>query len=106
MPSSSPASPHRTQIEAAGAAINIPIILGNLKPALQDRAWLARQGVRVCLQGHQPIAAAARAVYETMKALRDGTPPDQLAGVPGDDFMRRITRDAQWKGWAKAWLGG
>jgi oxaloacetate decarboxylase len=96
----------REQIEAAGAAVKCPIILGNLKPALQDRGWLAKNGVRICLQGHQPIAAAARAVYDTMKALKDGTPPDALQGLPGEDFMKRVTRDAQYKAWAKEFLGG
>jgi oxaloacetate decarboxylase len=96
----------RAEIEAAAAAVTCPIILGNLKPGVADRAFLAKNGVRVCLQGHQPIAAAARAVYDTMKALRDGTPPDKLAGLPPDDFMKRITRDARYKGWMRDFLGG
>lgn len=96
----------REQIEAAGAAVRCPIILGNLTPALQDRAWLARNRVRVCLQGHQPIAAAARAIYNTMKALKDGTSPDALQGLPSEDFMKRVTRDAQYKAWSQEFLGG
>jgi oxaloacetate decarboxylase len=96
----------RAEIEAAAAAVRCPIILGSIKPGTADRAWLGAHGVRVSLLGHQPIAAAARAVYDTMKALRDGTSPDALAGLPDPEFMRRVTRDAQYKAWTKEFLGG
>ena len=40
-----------------------------------DRSRLsqASQRVRIALQGHAPFAAATQAVYETLKALREGT---------------------------------
>ena len=31
--------------------------------------------VRVALQGHAPFSAAVQAVYNTLKALRDGAKP-------------------------------
>ena len=96
----------RADIAAAAAAVKLPLILGNVRGELADRAWLAGQRVRVCLQGHQPIMAAMRAVYDTMKALRDGTPPDEVAGMASDELMRRVTRDAQYKQWTKDFLGG
>jgi carboxyvinyl-carboxyphosphonate phosphorylmutase len=96
----------RAEIEAAHAAVTCPIILGNLTPALGDRAALAALGVRVCLQGHLPIRAAVRAVHETMLALRNGTPPDAVTGLASDALMKRLTRDAQYKDWTKAFLGG
>jgi oxaloacetate decarboxylase len=60
----------------------------------------------VALQGHQPIMAAAQAVHDTMKALRDGVPPKDLKGVPTADFMATATRDADHKRWTKEFLGG
>ncbi|MEZ5740801.1 MAG: hypothetical protein R3E68_15975 [Burkholderiaceae bacterium] len=64
-----------------------------------DREYLASRGVRVCLQGHQPFAAATKALHDTMKHLRDGGDPallkpqlagDQLTGIStrGDDYER------------------
>ena len=38
----------------------------------------ARRRVRIALQGHQPFAAAVKAIHDTLKALRDGTPPGKL----------------------------
>ena len=44
------------------------------------RIWQAG-GVRVALQGHQPFSAAVQAVYNTLKALREGTKPGDLQGI-------------------------
>jgi carboxyvinyl-carboxyphosphonate phosphorylmutase len=96
----------RAQLEAAAAAIDIPIIMGGGAPELSDRDYLASRRVRVALQGHQPIMAAAQAVHDTLKALRDGVQPKELKGVPSADFMARATRDADYKGWTKQFLGG
>jgi carboxyvinyl-carboxyphosphonate phosphorylmutase len=73
---------------------------------LADLAYLASKRVRVCLQGHAPIAAAVRAIHDTMKALRDGTPPEKLAGIAPADLMKRVTRDNDYRGWMKEFLGG
>jgi oxaloacetate decarboxylase len=95
----------RAQLEAAAAAIDIPIIIGGT-PELSDLDYLAANRVRVALQGHQPIMAAAQAVHGTLKALRDGVKPRDLKGVPSADFMAKATRDADYKGWTKEFLGG
>ena len=96
----------RAQLEAAAAAIDIPIIMGGGAPELSDRDYLAGQRVRVALQGHQPIMAAAQAVHDTLKALRDGVRPRDLKGVPSAEFMAKATRNADYQGWTKEFLGG
>ena len=96
----------RAQLEAAAAAIDVPIIMGGGAPELSDRDYLATRRVRVALQGHQPIMAAAQAVHDTLKALRDGMRPRDLKGVPSAEFMAKATRDADYKGWTKEFLGG
>jgi carboxyvinyl-carboxyphosphonate phosphorylmutase len=45
-------------------------------------------------------------VYETLKALREGTPPKQLQGLPEKELMPRITRDGDYRRWTKDFLGG
>jgi len=96
----------RAEVEAVSAAVSLPIILGNVTSELADLSYLASKRVRICLQGHAPIAAAVRAVHDTMKALREGTPPDKLAGIASADMMKRVTRDAEYRGWMKEFLGG
>ena len=96
----------RAQLDAAAAAIDIPIIIGGGAPELSDLDYLASRRARVALQCHQPIMAAAQAVHDTLKALRDGVKPRDLKGVPTSEFMAKATRDADYKGWTKEFLDG
>ena len=68
------------------AEVKIPLMLGGVGGELQDKTYLASRGVRIALQGHQPFSAAVQAVYNTLKALRDGTKPGaDRHRVVGDD---------------------
>ncbi|MCO6418937.1 isocitrate lyase/PEP mutase family protein [Siccirubricoccus sp. KC 17139] len=97
----------RAELDAVSAVATLPIILGGVDtPELNDRSYLAARGVRIALQGHQPIQAAQRAVYETLKALREGVAPRDLTLVPKDDLMARVTRDADYKRWTRDYLEG
>jgi oxaloacetate decarboxylase len=96
----------RAQLDAVAAAIKIPLILGGVGPELDDLDYLSARGVRVCLQGHQPFMAAVGAVYETLKALREGTKPGKLAGVASAELMKQVTREADYARWSKEFLGG
>ena len=97
----------RAELDAVAAVATLPIILGGIEGTeLKDRDYLAARGVRIALQGHQPIMAAQQAVYNTLKALREGVQPADLPGLPGADFMGRITRDADYKRRTQEFLGG
>jgi len=96
----------RKELETVSSEISIPIFLGSIGPELSDKDYLSSQGVRIALQGHQPIMAAIRATYETLKALREGTPPGELKGVASPELMKQVTRDADYKRWMKDFLGG
>jgi carboxyvinyl-carboxyphosphonate phosphorylmutase len=50
--------------------------------------------------------AAVRAVHETLKALREGTPPGKITEVASPELMMRVTRDSDYKRWMKKFLGG
>ena len=65
----------RDQLVAIHQATSLPLLLGGVSPELSDRDFLASQGVRIALQGHMPFYAAAKAVYDTLKHLRDGGDP-------------------------------
>jgi carboxyvinyl-carboxyphosphonate phosphorylmutase len=84
----------RAELEAVSAATSLPIVLGNPQGELDDPEYLIGRRVRIALQGHAPFAAATLAVYDTLKALREGTPPKELKGVASSDLMSRLTRDA------------
>ncbi|HEX7969641.1 MAG TPA: isocitrate lyase/phosphoenolpyruvate mutase family protein [Stellaceae bacterium] len=94
----------RAQLEAIAAAVSVPIMLGGVGAELDDPAYLAAKGVRICLQGHLPIAAAIRAVHDTLKALREGVPPAKIGGVAPETLMQAVTRDKDYKAWIGEFL--
>jgi carboxyvinyl-carboxyphosphonate phosphorylmutase len=87
----------RTELEAISAATTLPIVLGGAPEEMTALDYLTGQRVRIALQGHAPVAAATRAVYETLKALREGTSPKQLKGLASTELTGRVTRDAAMK---------
>jgi len=96
----------RDEVEAVAAALRIPVFLGGSGGELADLDWLSTHRVRIALQGHAPIAAAVQAVYTTLKALRDGTPPGQLSGIASAELMQRVTRGPEYRQWTQDFLGG
>jgi carboxyvinyl-carboxyphosphonate phosphorylmutase len=96
----------RAQLEAVRAVCDLPIILGGAAEAVADPVYLATQNVRVSLQGHQPFASAVQAVYTTLKALRDGTPPAQLQNIAGSALMEQVTHQSDYTAWTREYLGG
>jgi oxaloacetate decarboxylase len=95
----------RAELEAVAAATTLPIVLGGFPEEMIDRDYLAGQRVRIALQGHAPFAAATQAIYETLKALRDGLPPKQLKGLASSELTGRVTRDADVKARSSEFLG-
>ncbi len=87
----------RAQLETLTAAVSLPIMLGGVGAELDDPAYLAAKGVRICLQGHLPIAASIRAVHDTLKALREGVPPAKIGGVAPETLIQAVTRDKEYK---------
>lgn len=96
----------RAELDAISSATTLPLILGGVSGDLTDKDYLAARRVRIALQGHQPFAAGVKAVYETLKALRDGVPPGKLQGVASAELMKKVTRDDDYTRWTKDFLGG
>jgi oxaloacetate decarboxylase len=84
----------KAELEAISSATRLPIILGGAPEAMSDPGYLGGQRVKIALQGHAPISAATQAVYETLKALREGLPPKALTGLASVDLTARVTREA------------
>lgn len=87
----------RAELEAVASATRLPIVLGGAPEDLSAVDYLASQRVRIALQGHAPIAAATQAVYETLKALREGAPPKSLKGLASSELTARVMREADVK---------
>jgi carboxyvinyl-carboxyphosphonate phosphorylmutase len=84
----------RAELSAIAAETRLPLMLGTADAELDDGAFLASCRVKICTQGHLPFAIGALAVYEALKALRDGVAPKDLKGVPSADFVNRYMRNS------------
>ncbi len=95
----------RAELEVIAAATRMPIVLGETPEEMNALDYLGGQRVRIALQGHAPFAAATQAVYETLKALREGVPPKSLKGLASSELTGRLTRDADMKKRGAEFLG-
>jgi carboxyvinyl-carboxyphosphonate phosphorylmutase len=83
----------RADLETIAASTTLPIVLGGPTEEMTDWDFLGSQRVRIAVQGHAPIAAATQAVFETLKAVREGAAPKALKGVASSELMGRVTRE-------------
>jgi carboxyvinyl-carboxyphosphonate phosphorylmutase len=95
----------RNELEAIAAATTLPIVLGGAPEEMSDPDYLRDRRVRIALQGHAPVAAATQAVYETLKALREGLPPKDLKRLASSELTGRVTREADVKARLAKFLG-
>ena len=95
----------RDEVSAVAAEVSLPILLGGTTGELQDKEWLGSAGVKVALQGHLPFSAAVKAVYDTLKALRDGVAPADLRpNLATDEQMGQFTRRDSYNQWTADFL--
>jgi carboxyvinyl-carboxyphosphonate phosphorylmutase len=95
---------NRQQLEKIAGVCRLPLILGGAGPEIMELEYLGSMGVRICLQGHQPAMAAIQAVYNTLKALREGINPAELDGIPGKALVEKFTRNEDYDGLIEEFL--
>jgi carboxyvinyl-carboxyphosphonate phosphorylmutase len=92
------------QLGAIHAATQLPIIIGSA-PASLKREDLAARGARIVLQGHQPVAAAVKALHACYSHLfNGGAPADLKATIASAEEMEKVTSAAQYKQWQRDYL--
>lgn len=92
------------QIEAIHAAVKLPIIIGSA-PATLKREDLAANGARILLQGHQPVAAAVKALHECYTHLfKGGAPADLKSKIASATEMEKLVDGESYKQWQREYL--
>jgi oxaloacetate decarboxylase len=89
--------------EAVRAAVALPIIVGSAPDV--KREDLAARGVRILLQGHQPVAAAVKALYETYRHLYNGdATADLKSKIATAEEIDRYLNGANYRKWQREYL--
>lgn len=92
------------QVAAVYRSAKLPVIVGSA-PATLNRDDLAAAGARILLQGHQPVAAAVKALRETYAHLfAGGTPSDLKSKIASAEEMERMVGGARYKRWQREFL--
>lgn len=88
-------------IDAIRAATNLPILTG----AHLKNEDLAAHGVRIMIQGHLPVAAAAKALRETYTHLfSGGAPADLKSKIASTQEMENLVNAECYGKWQREYL--
>jgi carboxyvinyl-carboxyphosphonate phosphorylmutase len=92
------------QVAKVHEAAGLPIIVGSA-PATLKREDLAARGARILLQGHQPVAAAVKALHDTYAHLfGGGAPADLKSRIASAGEMERLVAGDDYKKWQREYL--
>jgi len=93
------------QVRAVHEAARLPVMVGSA-PASIKREDFAAAGARVLLQGHQPVAAAVKAVKEVYTHLfNGGAPADLKDKIASAGDIDKLVNAAAYKTWQRDYLG-
>ena len=91
------------QFDAVRDAVKIPIVCGSTQQI--DRKVLEARGVRLMLQGHQPVAAVVKALREVYTHLHGGGAPAALKDrIVNPEELGAVTQVAEYEARRKAYL--
>ena len=94
----------QSDLEKVAGVAKLPLILGGAGKDIMDLPYLGSMGVRLCLQGHQPIMAAIQATYNTLSDLRKGVPPSELRGIPNKNLVSKFDGSGDYDLWIEQFL--
>jgi oxaloacetate decarboxylase len=84
----------RPDLEAVHAATPLPLCVLNPPPDVRnDLRFLAATGVRILMLGNPTFAVAIKAIYDSLKHLKDGGALEELQNrQASQDFLRAVNR--------------
>jgi carboxyvinyl-carboxyphosphonate phosphorylmutase len=83
----------REQIEAAHKAMSLPLCILNPPAGANDSEFLATNGVRILMLGNPTFAVAVKAIYDSLKHLKDGGSMDALTQhLAPPELLRSVNR--------------
>jgi oxaloacetate decarboxylase len=96
----------KEDLDRISSAVTLPLILADATGPFSDLSYLASRNVRLWSAGHHVFALAVNALYDAMKATRDGTLPARPAGAAFSEVMDRLLRVRDYQVSTEQFLGG
>ena len=93
------------EIAALSKVVSVPMVMAGPSWRAMGAQDLAAHGVKICLRGHPTLPAAIQAMYDTLKAQKEGVEPADLPGLASKKLMARVTRQANYDRWTTEFLG-
>ena len=94
----------KQHLEAIAEVCRLPIFLGGAGAELNNLEYLGPMGVRISLQGHQPIMAAIQATYDTLKSLREGASTVDIESRFDKALIKKLSRVEDYDRWIEEFL--
>jgi len=94
----------KQQLEAIAEVCRLPILLGGAGADINDLDYLGPVGVRISLQGHQPVMAAIQATYDALKSLREGVKPVDIESRFDKTLIKKLSRVENYDRWIEEFL--
>ena len=95
----------REEVEIIHRATSLPLILGFAPDSVSDLAFMAENGVRIAAQGHMPFFVATKAVYDTLRYLKEGgSPADLKADAASEELLSQFQLRPAYAGWQREYL--
>ncbi len=84
----------REQLEAVHQATSLPLtVLSPPADMINDRPFLAANGIRILMLGNPAFAVAVKAIYDCLKHLKDGGSIEELSDKEASsDLLRAVNR--------------
>ena len=96
----------REELDRISDSVKLPIVSGGVAESLVDAKYLASRRVKLYASGHQVFAVAVNALYEAMKAVREGKPPSTLPGIAPKALFDRVLGAPDYAERVRSYLGG
>ena len=96
----------RAELDAISAATTLPLILGGATPELTDKDYLAEPPRAHRAAGPPAVRRRREGDLRDAEGAARGHAAGKLQGVADAELMKRVTRDADYTGWTKEFLGG
>ena len=91
-------------LEAVHAETKLPLLTGQEVDRF-DNQFLAANGIRIGRRGNLTFRAAVKAMYDTLKALREGKSTADLAPtLISPELLAQVTRQSQYNEWFKNFM--